>query len=81
MRKITLGNSIAPNNNPEADNCHGDTPHCDVRKADARFIENDWKLSPDGEDYAKRLGADLTEKLKVLRSNHDAELAKGFVAD
>ena len=45
-------------------------------RADARFIENDWKSSPDGEDYGKRLGADLTEKLKVLRSNHDAMLAK-----
>ena len=45
-------------------------------RADARFIENDWKSSRDGEDYAKRLGADLTGKLKVLRAAHDAVLAK-----
>lgn len=45
-------------------------------RADARFIENDWQSSPDGEDYAKRLGEDLTARLKTLRSGHDAQLAK-----
>jgi hypothetical protein len=45
-------------------------------RADARFIENDWKSSPDGEDYAKRLGVDLLASLKTLRSGHDADLAK-----
>ncbi|MGE4248003.1 MAG: hypothetical protein AB7F09_01350 [Parvibaculaceae bacterium] len=45
-------------------------------RADARFIENDWQSSPDGEDYAKRLGEALTRKLKVLRAGHDADLAK-----
>lgn len=45
-------------------------------RADARFIENDWQASPEGEDYAKRLGQDLTARLKTLRSGHDAELAK-----
>lgn len=45
-------------------------------RADARFIENDWSASPDGEDYAKRLGETLTGSLKVLRSEHDAALAK-----
>lgn len=47
-------------------------------RADARFIENDWKGSPEGEDYAKRLGEELTGKLKLLRAAHDAELAKAF---
>jgi hypothetical protein len=50
-------------------------------RADARFIENDWKVSPDGEDYAKRLGADLTEKLKVLRARHDADLVKSLAGN
>jgi hypothetical protein len=45
-------------------------------RADARFIENDWQSSPDGEGYAKRLGQDVTARLKALRSGHDAELAK-----
>jgi hypothetical protein len=50
-------------------------------RADARFIENDWKASPDGEDYAKRLGTDLTGKLKVLRAKHDADLAKSLAGN
>jgi hypothetical protein len=47
-------------------------------RADARFIENDWNASPDGEDYAKRLGETVTGGLKVLRSGHDAALAKSL---
>ena len=47
-------------------------------RADARFIENDGKSSPDGEDYAKRLGAELTARLKALRAGYDGELAKSL---
>jgi len=46
-------------------------------RADARFIENDWQSSPEGEDYAKRLGEVLTQKLKVLRAGYDAKLVEG----
>lgn len=46
-------------------------------RADARFIENDWNASKDGEDYARKLGEALTSGLKVLRSGHDATLAQG----
>jgi hypothetical protein len=47
-------------------------------RADARFIEIDWKSSPDGEDYAKRLGAELTARLKTLRAGYDGDLAKSL---
>ena len=47
-------------------------------RADARFIENDWQSSPEGEDYAKRLGEELTRKLKLLRAAYDAKLAEGM---
>lgn len=50
-------------------------------RADARFIENDWKASPDGEDYARRLGEDLTARLKALRAGHDAEVARELAKD
>jgi hypothetical protein len=45
-------------------------------RADARFIENDWREAPDGEDYARKLGEELVQKLKPLRAGHDAVLAK-----
>jgi hypothetical protein len=44
-------------------------------RSDARFIENDWQSSPEGEDYAKRLGDELAGKLKPLRNSYDAKLA------
>lgn len=43
-------------------------------RADARFVENDWKASPDGEDYARVLGVELVNRLKPLRSRYDAAL-------
>lgn len=48
-------------------------------RADARFIENNWQASPDGEDYAKKLGEGLTRELKALRAEHDAGLAKAVI--
>jgi hypothetical protein len=47
-------------------------------RADARFIENTWQTSPDGEDYVKKLGEGLARELKVLRAEHDAGLAKAM---
>lgn len=44
-------------------------------RADARFVENDWKASPNGEDYAKILGMDLATRLAPLRARFDAALA------
>lgn len=49
-----------------------------IGRADARFIENDWRSAPDGEDYAKRLGEGLTQELKTLRAEHDAGLAEAM---
>lgn len=47
-------------------------------RADARFIENDWQASPEGEDYARRLGEDLIRKLGPLRTAYDAALARAL---
>jgi hypothetical protein len=47
-------------------------------RADARFIENDWKASPKGEDYAKVLGMDLVSRLEPLRARFDAALAEAL---
>lgn len=45
-------------------------------RADARFAENDWKASPNGEDYAKVLGMDLVNRLEPLRARFDAALER-----
>jgi len=47
-------------------------------RADARFVENDWKASPDGDDYAKVLGMDLMSRLAPLRARYDAALAQAL---
>lgn len=47
-------------------------------RADARFVENDWKASPDGDDYAKVLGMDLVGRLKPVRTRYDAALAEAL---
>lgn len=43
-------------------------------RVDARFVENDWEGSPEGQDYAATLGPDLTEKLTALREAHETAL-------
>jgi hypothetical protein len=40
----------------------------------ARFIENDWEKSPEGQDYAATLGAPLAAELEALRTAHEARL-------
>lgn len=47
-------------------------------RADARFVENDWKASPNGEDYAKVLGMDLVDRLDPVRARYDAALAQAL---
>jgi hypothetical protein len=47
-------------------------------RADARFVENDWKASPEGNDYAKVLGMDLVSGLEPLRARFDAALAQAL---
>lgn len=47
-------------------------------RADARFVENDWKASPDGDDYAKVLEMDLVSRLEPLRARYDAALAQAL---
>lgn len=41
-------------------------------RVDARFIQNDWKTAPDGEDYARTLGDETAARLKCLRAEHEA---------
>jgi hypothetical protein len=40
--------------------------------ADARFVGNDWKAAPDGEEYARRLDPGTVAALRVLRDRHAA---------
>lgn len=47
-------------------------------RADARFVGNDWKASPNGEGYAKVLGMDLVSRLDPLRARFDAALAQAL---
>jgi hypothetical protein len=46
-------------------------------RVDARFIQNDWKTAPDGEEYARTLGDETTARLKCLRAEHEAIAVPG----
>lgn len=41
-------------------------------RADARFVENDWKAAPEGEGYAQVLGAAVVASLAPLQARHSA---------
>ncbi|HEY0833271.1 MAG TPA: hypothetical protein VGE72_05115 [Azospirillum sp.] len=43
-------------------------------RAEARFVGNDWKTAPDGQDYARRLDPMTVGALATLRGRHDAAL-------
>lgn len=46
-------------------------------RVDARFIQNDWKVAPNGEEYARTLGEETAARLKCIRSGHEAIAVAG----